>query len=476
MTMRSTLRILGVACIWPSYLPLISAFRLGSTPDQTLSILLKRDQTCANSSLTSCASVDRRLPGNFCCTSGQFCISLDSSSSALCCPDGASCSQIQPLSCNVTSQNPELYPGASVQTTRLHDNLPACGNGCCPFGYTCSSQGSGDNLNSFCTLNTDTSIIGSSSASSPATTAATSADSTTFPSATSTATTSGIDSNTTRPTTQCSRFPGGAIAAGFFPGLLAGALLMLLGVLFFGSRNPDSRPSSHNSSLYKPYFPMRSADGTITGVSGPIPVESQGARTDFLHRTTSRARSFFSPRSDPDQDGYGYPSQENWKMPTPPAPNNIPMEPVGKLVPVTPQRQTRGDRHVTKEPSTESIRVYSPAALSRAEVPIIPVRGMKPQNKELMRTAIGSPFKTPPTNKYTNPDGSISERGEMLTPARYDDGKRREKGDERDMSRPVTTFTDMLSEINFPDPGRDQTPTVPTVPKGVDWSKKGKRR
>jgi hypothetical protein len=104
-----------------------------------------------------------------------------------------------------------------------------------------------------------------------------------------------------------------------------------------------------------------------------------GARTDFLRRQPSvmlrngayRAKSWFSSKSSPTfRDGGEKTSPLNpvnhWKMPTPPYPNNIPLTTLGKSIPVTPPSQIRPSASsLPREPSTESIKVYSPPSMIR---------------------------------------------------------------------------------------------------------------
>ncbi|KAI1490367.1 hypothetical protein F5X96DRAFT_556265 [Biscogniauxia mediterranea] len=81
------------------------------------------------------------LPGNFCCESGQTCLALAGSTTALCCPRGSSCSVIQPITCDIQFQNVTAFPESEIFTTNLSQPLPACGKGtCCPFGFRCNGE------------------------------------------------------------------------------------------------------------------------------------------------------------------------------------------------------------------------------------------------------------------------------------------------------------------------------------------------
>lgn len=100
--------------------------------------LFQRRDTCPSSDLKPCPS---SLPDNFCCPSGDKCIALAGGTTALCCPAGASCARIKPLLCSLSLQDPEVDPEARVLTTALGGRLEECGEGCCPFGYSCNGQG-----------------------------------------------------------------------------------------------------------------------------------------------------------------------------------------------------------------------------------------------------------------------------------------------------------------------------------------------
>lgn len=87
------------------------------------------------------------LPSDFCCRSGDTCISLANNTTALCCPDGSgTCSSIQPITCSLDGQNATAYPTTSVHTVNLDGQLPTCGTDssgtktCCPFGYSCNTK------------------------------------------------------------------------------------------------------------------------------------------------------------------------------------------------------------------------------------------------------------------------------------------------------------------------------------------------
>ncbi|KAI1504203.1 hypothetical protein F5X99DRAFT_372833 [Biscogniauxia marginata] len=82
------------------------------------------------------------LPNGFCCASNTTCIALAGNTTALCCPGGSNCERISPITCNLTLQDPTTDTGhPEIQTSELRGPLPACGTGCCPWGYSCIDDG-----------------------------------------------------------------------------------------------------------------------------------------------------------------------------------------------------------------------------------------------------------------------------------------------------------------------------------------------
>ncbi|POS80011.1 hypothetical protein DHEL01_v201584 [Diaporthe helianthi] len=86
------------------------------------------------------------LPSEFCCRSTDACIPLAKKTAVLCCPDGGTCSSIEPITCSIAVQNATAYPTSSVHSTDLDGTLPVCGRDssgsdtCCPFGYSCNEK------------------------------------------------------------------------------------------------------------------------------------------------------------------------------------------------------------------------------------------------------------------------------------------------------------------------------------------------
>ncbi|KAJ5467463.1 hypothetical protein N7475_005215 [Penicillium sp. IBT 31633x] len=334
------------------FLTLLANIQAGQALD-SFGILPRSSDVCP-SSYTRCSSTE--LPNEFCCPSDSTCISLDKASSAICCPAGQDCDYISPIVCDIQQQNATLFPESVIKTTRLGDSLPKCGEACCPFGYTC--QG-----NNTCSLEKKSSTIAVSKisgSSTPTVSSSTAATSTTASQATITPVPSPSSEKSSNSTTSagltasCPSFPAEAIAVGFFPGAVFGAVAALLISLCIRRRaRKDETEIQEGKS--GPHWSQRSSSGALLGISNPIPQDDTSYRTDFLrspprarcssiggrstrtmlHRTGSRVRSLFSgyPRQDPRLD------KDIPPVPMPPAP-------------FTPPRQ--------RQPSMESIKIYSP--------------------------------------------------------------------------------------------------------------------
>lgn len=472
---------------------LLSCIRNSSAYSPSLyasNFLERRDQP-------SCKKVDSALPDSFKCASDQACISLDGSSSALCCPDGADCSSISPISCDVKKQDPVTNPNSGVLTTKLNEDLPSCGTLCCPFGYSCSKK---DEDTFQCNINSDkarfagafpggaptstsssaTASSSSSISSTSSTSATTSSSSNSKPTPTSTASLS-ANGNATTEDAKCNPFPPGAFFAGLIPGLIVGSLAVLLWVGFTGrAKKPDAS---------SPKTPQRFEKRPI--ISEPMPSGETRDRADFLRRTAKRTMSIFSTK---DSD---YRADSNpWKMPTPPVPNNIPPRPEPPLTP-TPAGANRNhvpSLHTIPIQFTPNERVQHPSAAvsplrtkkteqqhdPRFESPFVspvradeipkydnPIRAGKPV--ELEARPVSSLYNQPLRRDSSELDLRAREEpspyeyaaGETLTPQRYEGASNK-----RD-----TSFTALMEHCNIPDSG-DPYPTVPPVPSHY----KGKRR
>lgn len=328
----------------PSLLLFLACTAFVKTSDAFHSFdLLPRSVDSCPSSYSSCGN---DLPSDFCCSTSSTCISLDNATSAICCPTGSTCDYISPIVCDVQSQNATLYPRGTVKTTRLHEDLPKCGDACCPFGYTCH----GGNT---CVMDKKS----SNTAASPSSSASAAANGATVTPVSSPSPTASKD-GAAGSAINSSSFPSKAVAAGFFPGAIFGAVLALL-ISTCVRRRKHKKQQRISDPKAGAYWSQHSSRGGIKGISSPIPSEDTSYRSDFLlrpfilrppaatarnstgarstrsmmHRTGTRVRSLFS--------GANGPRAENDIPPLPTRPD-----------PVTPPRQ--------REPSTESIKVYSP--------------------------------------------------------------------------------------------------------------------
>ncbi|KAL2002982.1 hypothetical protein VTN02DRAFT_5289 [Thermoascus thermophilus] len=324
--------------------------------------LLARDAGACPSSFARCG--DPKLPSNFCCPASSACISLDDSSSAICCPNGSDCSVIRPIACNLQLQNATADPGATVKTIRLDDTLPTCGSACCPFGYRCQSDGNcalddaaSSTVTSSMSLSSTLTWTSSTSATdSPIKASATTTSDAPPPSSFATSL-AGFNTGAATLAPNCPSFPTKALAAGFFPGVACGAMAALLVMVCWKRRRKSHHPSTSSKG---PHLRKRSSDRTLIDISGPIPSEENSFRTEFLrhssgnrdpertksmlHRTGTRVKSFFGSTPKPtNRTRYG---GGNSPPPPPPPP-----------LPVTPPQQV----YPRRQPSTEFIKVYSPA-------------------------------------------------------------------------------------------------------------------
>ena len=272
---------------------------------QTKVLISRATNTCGAPNFQSCNHPG--LPSSFCCPTGSDCILFNNALSVVCCPSGGDCKTIAPLTCDISQQNATLHPANQLHSTDLNGTLDKCGSACCPKGFSCQ--------NNQCVM-----------ANSAATSSKPDPSSTAKPSNTTTGL--GVKSSSPQNAAQCDKWPVLAILAGFFPGVLLGVLITVIAVTYLGHRRNKNRESSDLGSV-------------VAKPSDPIYSQDNNFRTDFLRRDSrsnqrgSRARSFFS------------------RSPTIRNPDNV--GPSFKQ-PITPIRTPKMQR----EPSTESIKIYSP--------------------------------------------------------------------------------------------------------------------
>ncbi|KAE8354480.1 hypothetical protein BDV28DRAFT_131027 [Aspergillus coremiiformis] len=333
---------------------LVSVMSAMITSSHAFHLSLRESDSCPGS-YQKCGTAG--LPDTFCCPSSSTCVGLDNASSAICCPKGQACTYIEPITCNVQLQNATLHPKNPIKTTRLNDQLPKCGNSCCPFGYRCKGNQlcEMDNAKSSTTAldgNSTPTVTGTSSTKSIISTTpdalstpeqvkpTTLSRSDTNPS-TSNSPMTDTSSTSTPITAACPSFPTLAVIAGFFPGVVLGAVLA--SAAFFCSRrcrnkrdNTHTKLSQHNGRVF---------NGAPLSISHPIPSEDSSYRTDFLLRRSHRSstRSMLQRTGSRVKSLFG----SNPKFTV----HDLDKAPP---VPITPPRQVR------RQLSTESIRVYTP--------------------------------------------------------------------------------------------------------------------
>ncbi|KAL8775154.1 MAG: hypothetical protein Q9194_003853 [Teloschistes cf. exilis] len=144
------------------------------------------------------------------------------------------------------------------------------------------------------------------------------------------------------PTTDNTKITPVGFIAGFFPGILLGVLLTVAAIICIGRRRAKREEKDGDF-------------GSVAAtVSDPIYQDSNGFRTDFLrresatknynsnNRRTSRVRSLFSSSRSPTMNNSSPESYSKTILPkTPPNNRRIP--------------------EMQREPSMESIKIYSPA-------------------------------------------------------------------------------------------------------------------
>jgi hypothetical protein len=110
-------------------------------------------QTCAvDANLTACGN---GLPSSWCCPPNTVCLQINNTGTqnVLCCPEnsGNDCSTIAPITCNITLQDPNLFPQASIHIGNTSLTLDSCGtsggkSSCCPLGFECQTNSGGQSV------------------------------------------------------------------------------------------------------------------------------------------------------------------------------------------------------------------------------------------------------------------------------------------------------------------------------------------
>ncbi len=333
---RSTFLKLTAVCLISSTVPPATALSAAVRAAHMMGLFERDVNSCPTSSTTTFTACNKPgLPSNFCCPSSTNCNPFNDNHSAICCPTGKDCSTISTISCDLTKQNATAYPTSLIYTTNLSGViLPSCNGACCPQGYEC--QGSD------CVLVSAPSSTRSASAPSSTSSATNTPTSSSVVSTVSTfAPASG--SNNSVAIAHCNAFPPTAVIAGFFPGVAAGILLALAGMCLCGHRSRKERTAQSSPDI----------SSVAASISDPIYNQGNG-RNEFLRRQrtsgssrTSRVRSLFSTSG----------TMRGLRS------RNAPVDGIGRSIPPVPQTpvaQRSPESSLHKEPSMESIKIYSP--------------------------------------------------------------------------------------------------------------------
>ncbi|PNS18958.1 hypothetical protein CAC42_6053 [Sphaceloma murrayae] len=256
----------------------------------------RQDSRCGgDANLTPCGN---GFPADFCCGESTRCVPLNNTRilTTICCPNGRDCARIQPIACNITLQDAKIFPQSPIHTLNLTQELPRCGNLCCPAGFRCDNNecaAINDKQQSSSARPSTATPIPSSL---PASGGSTAISTATSRQQTSTTTPTAIPIET--PTNDPSgSFSAKSFAAGFVPGILLGAAL-LFGIIFILARrrrNRDKvteitspRGSSGGLSSAKVAFSRRS---TRRQISDPVVQPQFSTRTDFYHSSGSQKQA-----------------------------------------------------------------------------------------------------------------------------------------------------------------------------------------
>ncbi|KAH8890943.1 hypothetical protein GQ53DRAFT_824172 [Thozetella sp. PMI_491] len=248
--------------------------------------LFERDVSCA-ADFTKCGQAG--LPDFFCCSQNSVCNVLAANTTVLCCQQGNDCTNIQPISCDVSLQDGQKNPTAGIKTTVFNVPLAHCGSGlCCPFGYTCNSS-------NLCVKSADQDTAPSASGtptSSSSLTATSGPEKSTSTSNTNNAASSAADpqgadgtatSTPTPPTvgsTESNSGPQPGVVAGAVVGSIFAALIVaVLALLCLKKRRAEQKDDGDIAKSIR----STSSFGNI--ISHPIMTNNGTMRSDFARRS-----------------------------------------------------------------------------------------------------------------------------------------------------------------------------------------------
>ena len=252
----SRLSRLSITCLLVSFV----------TTTQASTLFPRQAPTCGgNNDLQQCGS---GFPSSFCCPKESKCMSLSSGSvqSVICCPPGSDCAFIQTITCDVNQLNATLHPDNQMHLSETNGiDLPKCGNGCCPLGYTCNGG--------MCSKESATPSQSSTSTAGPT------------PSATNPALASQTSGCAAPASSTQQGFDGRSFAAGLFPGIVIGALATL-GLIWIIRKRRETQSKERYSGDF---------GHVARQISDPIYDPAHAARTDFMRRGSQSAQA--SPNS-----------------------------------------------------------------------------------------------------------------------------------------------------------------------------------
>jgi hypothetical protein len=312
--------------------------------------IFERQLTCAASGRSSCPS---SLPSTFCCPSDQSCIPLAGGTTAVCCLEPDGCSRIQPITCDLSLQDPANLPDATVKTTFLNGELATCGKGCCPFGYTCNDE-------SQCVRDADQSVLPKGAAP-PQSSPPTSTVSPETPSQVA-----GGQGNTPIveiPPPADEKGNGNGTSAGAIVGVVFGVLgaVAITAILVFCLLRRRRRAQFTSDKTSSKHRHSRSSSSFGHTISEPIPQGGSTLRSDFMLRPSPTMPST-SPRRTPGRTKSG---------------RILPLFRRDAHAPPLPFPEVKTAREERREPLVDSAGVSPPSTPGKNSRQVAPIRSMK---------------------------------------------------------------------------------------------------
>ncbi|KAF4979092.1 hypothetical protein FZEAL_4652 [Fusarium zealandicum] len=367
----------------PLRLLLLTVLCSSTTSAMPASRLFTRQDTC-DADQISCRT---EWADNFCCSKDSSCKLLAGNTTALCCPEGRSCNTIKPITCNIKAQDAKEAPQAPIKTVIFNLDLEECGEGCCPFGYSCEKDQ--------CVINDDQSDV-PEGAELPTT------SSTTSPSATSTDTSSdqtvsassapssssapgkAEDSREDEPEPDNSGPATTSIIGGVVGGCIILLILAVFVFLYFRRQNKRRGGSGSEKGSHLHGYNRRASSEASFGniISDPIS-QPNSYRADFILKTPSQSSRSSIPTRQLSNASHVHPPLPRIRISIPnpfdspnPSPNNNSAQPSPideqslrqGNVRLQPIRAMKASSHCSRRPgspdlhrlpSSESINVFA---------------------------------------------------------------------------------------------------------------------